>query len=236
MHFQKPPLGTPLDWENPLNDGCVLHFAMNEGHGDKVQDLSMNGNHGTLNNFVFPPTVERGWNPGQTGIELKFDGTNDYVNCGHSESITPGTSDFTLSAMAKLDDVAAATFTALFGKGDTGAGEWMFRFNSTTEMSFYSGATYAACVVPNIVDGWQHYCFVRSGGDCHIYAEGIEYGSDPIAVNLTTTKDLRIGNADGAVNRFIDGMIDQPRIMNRAWTAKEVKDYAMNPWQVYLDV
>ena len=34
---------------------------------------------------------------------------------------------------------------------------------------------------------------------------------------------------------YFNGSIDQVRIYNRAWSAKEVKDYAINPWQVYLD-
>ena len=38
MHLQKPMLGTQLDWSNPLNDGCVLHLAMNEAHGDHLND------------------------------------------------------------------------------------------------------------------------------------------------------------------------------------------------------
>jgi len=88
MHFSKPPLGTPLDWENPLNKGTVLALAMNEGHGDKVQDLSLNGNHGKLNGFAFPPTAASGWNPGQTGIVPTMDGVDDHIDCGNNYNLT----------------------------------------------------------------------------------------------------------------------------------------------------
>jgi len=105
MWFQKPPLGTPLDWENPLNDGTALALAMNEGHGDHLQDLSMNGNHGKLNGFAFPPTVASGWNPGQTGVGLNFDGTNDVIGCGNASSVK--IYNGTISALIKTDDAGA---------------------------------------------------------------------------------------------------------------------------------
>jgi predicted GH43/DUF377 family glycosyl hydrolase len=98
MWYQKPPLGTPLDWGNPLNDEAVLAFAMNEGHGDKVEDLSLNGNHGTLKNFAFPPTATSGWNLGEDGIGLKSDGVDDYIEV---DSMPAPLSDFT---MISVDD------------------------------------------------------------------------------------------------------------------------------------
>ena len=93
MLMQKPPLGTPLDWDNPLNDDLVFAYALNEAHGDEVQDLSTNGNHGTLKNFAFPPTADSGWNPGRTGAGLNFDGVDDCIDVDSKPSPL---SDFTL--------------------------------------------------------------------------------------------------------------------------------------------
>ena len=115
MHFQKPILGVPLDWEHPFNKGLVMHLAMNEGHGDKVQDLSMYGNHGTLNGFAFPPTVASGWNPGQTGIGLNFDGTNDRVVCTDSDSL-----DITDYLSIECEIFPTVNDSVVVFKGDTG--------------------------------------------------------------------------------------------------------------------
>lgn len=193
---------------------CVLNMPMNEGQGHP-HDSSGFGNNGTNNGAD--------WVSGDYGWALDFNGTSDYVNCGTDTSIVPCTSDFTLLAWAKLDDIPGGTYPAIFGKGDTGGGEWMFRFNTTTAMSFYASATYAPCIIPNAVDTWRRYAFVREGNDCYIYCDGVEVGSDTlVAVNLTSGKHLRIGNADAAAHRFINGSIADTRMYNRPWSPTEV--------------
>ena len=44
-----------------------------------------------------------------------------------------------------------------------------------------------------------------------------------------------IGEGSDGMWRGFDGGIDQPRIQSRVLSGKEVKDYYINPWQVYLD-
>ena len=46
----KPPLGARLIPGHPLANGLVGCWLMNEGSGNKVYDLSGNGNSGTLTN------------------------------------------------------------------------------------------------------------------------------------------------------------------------------------------
>lgn len=50
-HFDprvKPPLGTQLDWSDPINRGLVGCWLMNEGAGTIVNDLSGNGHVGAF--------------------------------------------------------------------------------------------------------------------------------------------------------------------------------------------
>ena len=42
MQLSKPMLGSQLDFSHPLNKGLVGFWLMNEGHGNKIQDLSLN--------------------------------------------------------------------------------------------------------------------------------------------------------------------------------------------------
>lgn len=92
--ISKSMLGNMLDFSHPLNRGLVAYYPMNEGNGDKIQDLSMNGNHGTLTNMDFPPIQNSGWTPGRKGVGLAFDGSNDYVTTpimnGFANGITLG--------------------------------------------------------------------------------------------------------------------------------------------------
>ncbi|MHA2067699.1 MAG: LamG-like jellyroll fold domain-containing protein [Candidatus Thorarchaeota archaeon] len=46
--YQKPMLGRQLNRAHPLSKGLVGAWVMNEGSGDRVNDLSGNGNHGTI--------------------------------------------------------------------------------------------------------------------------------------------------------------------------------------------
>lgn len=230
MWFQKPPLGTPLDWGNPLNDGTVLALAMYEGHGDKVQDLSLNGNHGTLNNFAFPPTTTSGWNPAQRGIGINFDGTDDYIDCG---DVGLSGKDLTISFFANQSSTTASWESLVsFGTGK-------FRFETGNPITkwwiFDSGIDALAIGIDAaVVNGeWSNIVFTSDQNNWRVYSNGIEKtsGSTDGDINAST---FYLGARAGA-GPWWGGSIDQPRIQSRAWSAKEVRDYAINPWQVYLD-
>ena len=238
MHFSKPILGTPLNFEHPLNKDLALHLACNEGHGDKVQDLSLNGNHGTLNNFAFPPTTTSGWNPGQTGIDLKYGGANDYIDCGNNP-VLDITGDHTLAGL--ICPSTTVGVHNIFRKGFADATYALYQDGSTIKYNYYNGVDWAgsvsggtlvvntlACVVVT-----RHY----SGANAKVivYLDGVEVGSgDRVGAAGGNNSSVYIGQ-DAHDANFFTGVIDQPCIQSRSWTAKEVRDYAINPWQVYLD-
>jgi len=238
MLMQKPPLGTPLDWENPLNDGTVLALAMNEGHGDHLQDLSMNGNHGKLKNFAFPPTAASGWNPGQTGIGLNFDGGDDHITIPTNGNM-PKFQQMSISCIFKTSANDAYLVAGSEYSGDganrpyhiwiTDVGGLYFTVNiGGTSYNVESAATYT--------DNKNHHVAgVYDGGCMYLYADGALVGSnDTMSGGIdTSTAALNIGGWGPTTYRMFNGPIDQPRIQSRAWSAKEVKDYAINPWQVY---
>ena len=236
MHFQKPPLGTPLDWSNPLNDGCVLHLAMNEGHGDVVQDLSMNGNHGTLHNFAFPSTTVSGWNPGRTGVGLNFDGINDNVNIGHGASLN------LISAITIMGRVrkGGAISSNLYIKKGAGADfdpvflackwNWGNRLIVQFADAINNREQFTSDAV-RTTDDWCQVGVTWDGSDVIFYVDGVgeNVGSTVLTSMYTTAEDGVVGYTG------YTGGIDQFTLLNRAWTPKEVKDHAINPWQVYLD-
>jgi len=237
MYFQKPPLGTPIDWGNPLNKGCVMHLACNEGHGDKVQDLSMNGNHGTLNNFAFPPTAASGWNPGQTGVGLNFDGVGDHVGCVPmfgmkttnavtiSTVVYPTEAGRTQGVLECGSTAHGHTFVLRYGSGNVMQALY---WNTVGDVQIVSGAS---TIELNV---WQHWGFVLSDNNVKLYINGVLDKNENKTGTVKQGTDLsRVGIYSGG--SYFNGGIDQPRIMNRAWSPKEVMDYAINPWQVYLD-
>jgi hypothetical protein len=244
MHLQKPMLGTPLDWSNPLNKGLVMHLAMNEGHGNRVYDLSMNGNRGVGNGFAHPPTVVSGWNPGIAGVGLNFDGTSDYIDCGNQESLQI-TGAFTISAIIKTSSNGQ-----ILGKfGDANADGWAIecrndRFGFGVRVGganwLYRGDTITTDNIFHIVaavyysDGSTPSLYVD--GDIQILTKVLEVG-DALNGLIDSGKNVEIGRNHGFSSGYVwfTGSIDQPRVLNRAYTAKEAKDYSMNPWGVHLD-
>jgi len=70
-YHNKPPMGWPLDYDSSLVPDAGF-WLLNEGTGNKVFDLSGNGNTGT---FVSDVT----WKVGDVGPAIKFAGNNDYV-------------------------------------------------------------------------------------------------------------------------------------------------------------
>ena len=237
MHFQQPMLGVPLDWSNPLNDEIVMALAMNEGHGDKVQDLSMNGNHGTLVGFAYPPTVASGWNPGQTGVGLNFDGTDDYVDCGNDASLNI-TDAITISTWVNFNSFLNTPYLIYAGSYNIWVGDGYIQAWNVLEN--VSGKTLNTPPSSLTVGEWNHivvtYDKDGAGDNWNIYINGILNASDASWSDKIDTGSFlgcRITNA--GTSNSVNGSINQVRIHNRALTAKEVKDYAMNPWQVYLD-
>ena len=239
MWLQKPPLGVPLDWSNPLNKGLVMHLATNEGHGDHLNDLSMNGNHGTIQNMAFPSTAASGWNPGRAGVGLNFDGTGDYVDCGNQASLNI-TDELTLCAWIKPKTITTHHQVIDNGYSATGTIGTRVGYITGSFKGYWhdtvSGTTYIQRDTNPTLNDWSHVTFTLGNGYAKMYINSI-LQADVKAFNGI----LRGATAPSAIGtlltspQFFSGSIDQVRILNRAWTAKEVLEYYINPWSVYLD-
>ena len=56
-------------------DGLVAYYAMSEGVGQVVHDLTRYQKHGAMTNMV-----EANWGLSEKGRALDFDGSNDHVS------------------------------------------------------------------------------------------------------------------------------------------------------------
>lgn len=71
--------GLMLDRAHPLSRGLVGWWPINEGAGERVNDISGNGEHGKAINVVQSATA--GWTGGPLGRAFRFDGSDDYIEC-----------------------------------------------------------------------------------------------------------------------------------------------------------
>jgi hypothetical protein len=207
------------------------------GSGTTWTDLSGNGNNGTLVNGV-------GY-VGTNGGLLSFDGSNDYVNLGNSQTGNFGTSNFSINAFFKF--TYSGSNSGIFCKsiGDTPTTNygWLLNIPGGSELGFAMATTNSAwgssgsysCKSTGISinDGnWRMVTIVgdRTQTNISMYINGVLQTLQQYAGglnqfntvgNVTNTYNLVLGNESDASHPF-NGNISQASIYNRALSASEI--------------
>lgn len=201
--------------------GLVMHLPLNESSGSTAYDNSRYGNDGSLGGGTpanMPVWVDRG---------LRFDGVDDYVDCGNDASIQL-TGDMSLSAWVKVSLGANSPIIAKdAGSADRG---WYFSMLLTGEaraLIAITATTIAYFTTDNaIVDGvWTKMDMIYGGSEIAVYFDGIKQTGTQIGVVPATQRNSTINVIIGKLTtaRF-NGSIDQVRIHNRALSASNIVD------------
>lgn len=208
LQNQKPPLGSRIDWSHPLSRGLVGCWIFNEGMGNRVNDLSLNGNQGT----VYGAT----WQDGG----LYFDGADDYVVFSQASSINvPWTAEAWVYLSSRhsvgaaiLDDGSVSLRAEQYNSDNVGVTE-------------YGVADYSiAYSIP--LQTWTHLVFVGVSGTIYVYVDGIQEGT--INATLSCPIDI-IGKRGGASSDYLHGIIRAIRVYNRALSAEEIRWLHLDP-------
>ena len=241
--LQKPPLGVQLNRAHPLAKGLVGCWPFNEGGGDKAYDLSGYGNHGTLKNMAFPPTITSGWNPGRNGMVLNFGGTNDYIDCGANASLNLGASDIPHSLELRFKRADSDTNQFLLRKsGAPGSGNnCVFLAFSTVSpvnrlrMNLYDGVNDRNWYTNTVFNDkkWHHVVATRVNTVISLYVDGVleTSSSQTLGDCSNPSAPLRIGSMkdDG----YFAGSIDYVKIYNREVIANEIQHLYIDPYCIF---
>ena len=183
--------GSELVYPNPVKDGLVLWYDFSgrtnaDSQRGIAEDLSGNGNHGTLQNFNF--TEESGYD----GNKLKFDGVDDLIT-GNTE--LPSSNEFTLEIF-----MTAGTGFGGVTKGNYGAwasNEWGFRDLNRSHQFYYSNGDKSVGVNFLRREGkLSHYICILNENDLTVYLNGTEITSIPRNGDLRPTQQkLEVGRA-----------------------------------------
>ena len=236
----KPPLGTQLDWANPLNTGLAGFWIFNEGSGDKVNDLSGNNNNGTLTNISLPSTSTSGWNTGRLGPSIAFDGIDDFINIGNVLDLG---STFTISIWSKYYTTGNPDRTLLSKMPNTiiwwdlqvrssvatsNAGKYNFQFDDDV--------TKAVLLSTNRIDDsqWHHAVVTRDATGYKLYVDTILNSSFGNNGNISNSGSIQIGS-NTYQGLYFNGMIDEVRIWNRALSSTERSTLYTDPYNMFLD-
>jgi hypothetical protein len=203
-----------------ITDGLVGHWTFDEGEGNTAYDYSGNDNHGTLVN-------DPDWVDGKIGKALELDGVNDYVEIGHSDSLTM-TDGITIAFWAKSHGTQVSWTRAISkGKQDfeflmSGGGG-----NTANPALVINGTirSTAGILIPH--NEWVFWAGTwESGSHLRAYLNGdMESQVGPYTGTISSTdKALDIGREWNSSSRFFDGYIDDVRIYDRALSAEEIQD------------
>ncbi len=208
-----------------ITDGLAAYYPFN----GNVNDESGNGNHGNV--FGAALTTDRF---GKVNSAYNFDGVNDYIQVQNSNSLNSITEEYTICGWIKPMALYSEWITVLT-KG-----------NSTSTKTHYSVAYHSNSFHPelritdlnnqsviryvditNCLDfgKWTFFCWKFKRGAFEFYKNDIALGSYNTGVTslLQNGLPLEIGRDAPGQLEFLNGMLDDLRIYNRALTDSEIQ-------------
>jgi len=239
--YEKPMYGVLLNPYHPLSYGLVGCWLFNESGGNIVYDLSGHGNHGTLGSG----TVDYcpAWSIGKFGSALRFDGSNDYVNCGNDDSVKPN--HITISVWLKFDFVSYVNDRVVSKWWDgTSRSYEIYIATSESESSVYffistdgnspsSDCHYSFTPYHGL---WTHVAATYDGSIQRLYFNGSEVNSNsgesgdiyPNDADLIIGAQPRDASPTETLIHYFHGSIALVQIWKRHLHPSEI-------WQLYTD-
>lgn len=220
----KPPVGSPLDLGDPINNQLVGCLLLNEGCGLLANDVAR-PSIGVLTGFAVPPTNVSGFMPGRFGPAPVFDGTNDYI--ASPLSYTALGAAYSISVWLK--ETLAAIIVALSFGGNCILvnGQTILRWQED-----YGAFRITLCAAQRTLGLWYHLVITSSGtgaGATKMYYNGIQ-NDNGAASGALTSGTLDIGREQQGATRYWGGMVDNVRLYNRVLNASECRRLYTEPF------
>ncbi len=212
-------LGLGLHAGVPAAGSLLGYWPFDEGSGETANDLSGNGNHGTL---VAGPK----WVNGRFGGALEFDGADDRVDLGGFDLTTD-----TITYVALVNGSMTGGWTAIIFGRHVDRQITGIRLNSQSRLSYCwnyaSTAAYNWGGGPQVpADEWALVAVTIEPERATAYvitqAQGLQSASNEIPHVSQQTTNLLIG-WDMNMNYGFRGIIDEVQIHDRALTPDELQ-------------
>lgn len=205
-----------------LPSGMVAGWNFDESAGDRVADVTGNGNTLALRGS---PT----WVAGRYGAAVDFDGTGEYAVALNSPTLNISGSAMTFSAWVKPS--GGGGDQVLFGKFynagmSTPYYQYGIELSGTTPIFFIgtsSGLAGAGMGSALRVGEWSHLATVFDGDRLHFYVNGDLVSSPPLDATITPRDSVLHLGADASPTQFFTGALDDVRVYTRALDTTEVR-------------
>jgi len=208
----------------PIADpNLVGWWKLDEVSGPVVVDWSGHNNHGALQGA--PQRVT-----GYDGGALKFNGSSDYVEVPHSDTLIPTTGKATVSVWINAErhtGPGGSQWQGIFAKG--GSPRLYNLYTEASGVLHFSATGSAGAFIGSVSTGqvplneWVHIAVAVDGK--HLYylnGEPAGEGGQGSTVPTGGSAPLTIGKTDEA--NFFLGMIDDVRLYNTALTQEQIKE------------
>ncbi len=210
--------------------GPVAQWSFDEGSGSVAYDATESNNDGTLYGGMATSTADgSGWKAGKYGSALAFDGVNDYVDVGNSNSIMNLTGEFSIEFWTKVNNFTAITgLVSSFDKfNGYGWGIPVSSSGNKLELRRSYGVQYLQdiAVSGTLQTGtWYHIVGLYDGTYLKIYVDGVLFGTPKAVTSTAFIKGTGITATIGRAypGDYFNGLIDDVRIYSYARTPDEI--------------
>lgn len=214
-----------------IDPSIVLYFTFDENEGDKVSDISGNGNDGSIH--------EAKWVNGKYKHALEFSGTGEYVEVLSNANLDIVDGITMMAWVYKPEFLPANNGETIFSRKDSGS--YCFEVsgweNATpekldTEMQISGTYHRVASPDPLPLNRWVHTAVTYDGDAIRLYIDGEQVAEEqwPGQISNNPSNNLYVGiESDGTIpdathGSFI-GIIDEVILANRAFSVDEIQEY-----------
>lgn len=177
-----------------------------------VLDKSSSSRTLTFNGNATRSLVDSKFGP----ASLIFDGTDDFITCGHSVDLNLATDAFTIEAWIKTSTNTAIKYIVRKGSPTYSTG-YVLALNASGKLFASIGVTttdevfVGATTVP--INTWTHVAVTRSGSTIRLFINGVlDATGTLVGTPADNTELLYVGRDPSATVRDFNGYIDELRI------------------------
>lgn len=225
--YTKPTLGSQIAEENPLSNGLVGAYLMNENSGTLINDL-VNGSNGTVSATT--------WTVGQFGSCLNFNGTSSLVTIGKVSSLNLSGA-MTISAWINFSSNNTLYIAADWSTSSNAAEQWGFSITGNQGRLVWAQAGSAIIGSNTLVvsqNKWFHVVATRSSGASNstviYYVNSIKQGTANNSSAPAAQSGALIGGGAAAISTLYKGEIDNVGFWNRALSPAEISQLYIDPF------
>jgi len=230
----KPPLGTSLKRDDPLNLGLTGFWPLWEGNGRRCFDISGNNWSGTEAEATADPRLL--WTGGRAGgMARLFDGSNDRIEIPDLYMPAGASDPYTVSFWFRTSTTGDRGIWTMYN-GITGT-RALIRIQTTDKLALWAGGATIVSSPSAVTDGRWHYgCVVKRGNgtnEVELWVDGARVATGTHNAGYDQAAPIRIGGNAATANYFSGAIEDVRFWKGRALTGSEIQRLYAAPWSVF---